>query len=67
MKTTKNTKKIDIKQIDFRNVALLSKYINQSGRLMTRRHNKTSAKEQRKIEQEVKRARYMALLPYIKQ
>ncbi len=57
---------IELNQIDFRNVALLCKYINQNGRVMTRRFNKTRAIEQRRIEQAIKRARYMALMPYLK-
>lgn len=59
--------KHDIKHIDYRDVHLLSKFINAHGKIMPRKRTGLSAKCQRKLEKAIKNARYMALMPYIKQ
>ncbi len=55
----------NIKYIDFKDVKLLQKYITEQGKIIPRRITGTSAKYQRQLARAIKRARYMALLPYV--
>lgn len=52
---------------DYKNVALLAEYINPHARILNRRRTDLSARKQRELAQAVKRARFMALMPYITQ
>lgn len=54
-----------IEHIDFKDVALLRKFLNPHGRILSRKRTGVTAKNQRKLALAVKRARYMALLPYV--
>lgn len=54
-----------IKIIDYKDVELLKRFISPSGKITSRRATGTSAKYQRMLAVAIKRARYMALLPYI--
>ncbi len=51
--------------VDYKNVALLQKHLNPHGRIQGSGRTDTSASRQRKIAMAVKRARFMALLPYV--
>ena len=53
-----------INMIDYKDVALLKKYISERGKILPRRVSGTSAKAQRKLTVAIKRARNLALLPY---
>ena len=53
-----------IKEIDYKDVALLKGYIMENGKIVPSRITGTSAKYQRQLATAIKRARYMALLPY---
>jgi small subunit ribosomal protein S18 len=53
------------KNIDYKDVELLKKFLNPHARLMARKRTGLSARHQRKLAEAVKRARFMALLPYI--
>ncbi len=53
-----------INQIDYKDVALLKKYITERGKILPRRVTGTSAIAQRKLTLAIKRARNLALLPY---
>jgi small subunit ribosomal protein S18 len=55
---------VKIEDINFKNVPLLSRFLDRRGRIMSRRKTRVSAKMQRRIVREVKRARHLALLPY---
>ena len=55
----------NIKHIDYKDVELLKKFINPSARILARKRTGVSAKNQRKLSQAIKRARFMGLLPYI--
>ena len=55
---------IRIDDIDYKNIALLSRFLDRRGRILSRRKTRVSAKVQRKIVREIKRARHLALLPY---
>ncbi|HYG38887.1 MAG TPA: 30S ribosomal protein S18 [Cytophagales bacterium] len=58
-------KKSGIKYIDYKDANFLLKFVNEQGKLLPRRLTGTSLKFQRKVAQAVKRARHMALLPYV--
>lgn len=54
-----------ITHIDYKDVDLLKKFISERGKILPRRVTGTSAKYQRKLTTAIKRARQMALLPYV--
>ncbi len=56
-----------IEHIDFKDVELLKKFITERGKILPRRVTGTSAKYQRKLAIAIKRARHMALLPFVKE
>ncbi|HVY73162.1 MAG TPA: 30S ribosomal protein S18 [Candidatus Paceibacterota bacterium] len=51
--------------IDYKDTETLKKFLNPHGKIMPRRRTGLSAPNQRALAQAVKRARFMALLPYI--
>ena len=51
--------------IDFKDVAKLRKYVSERSKILPRRITGTCAKHQREITLAIKRARHIALLPYI--
>ena len=57
--------KNNITYIDYKDVELLKRFISQNGKIMPRRVTGTSAKYQRMLATAIKRARQMALLPYV--
>ncbi|KXO15767.1 30S ribosomal protein S18 [Peptoniphilus sp. GNH] len=52
------------KEIDYKDVQTLKRFISDRGKILPRRITGSCAKHQRKITQEIKRARQIALLPY---
>lgn len=54
-----------ITYIDYKDVELLKKFISSNGKITPRRVTGTSAKYQRMLAKAIKRARQMALLPYV--
>lgn len=52
-------------RIDYKDTDLLKKFLNPHGKIMPRRRTGLSAANQRALAEAVKRARFMALLPYI--
>ncbi len=58
-------KKSGIKYIDYKDPEFLKKFLNEQGKILPRRLTGTSLKYQRKVAQAVKRARHLALLPYV--
>lgn len=50
--------------IDYKDVKLLERYISERGKILPARISGVSAKAQRKLQQAIKRARFLALLPY---
>jgi small subunit ribosomal protein S18 len=55
-----------VEQIDFKDVELLKRFITDRGKILPRRVTGTSAKWQRPLAIAIKRARHMALIPFIK-
>jgi len=54
-----------IKYIDYKDPEFLKKFLNEQGKILPRRLTGTSLKFQRKIAVAIKRARHLALLPYV--
>ena len=57
--------KSGIKYIDYKDPEFLKKFLNEQGKILPRRITGTSLKFQRRVAQAVKRARHLALLPYV--
>lgn len=58
-------KKLGIKYIDYKDPNFLLKFVNEQGKILPRRLTGTSAKYQKKVSTAVKRARHLALMPYV--
>ena len=58
-------KKSGIKFIDHKDPAFLLKLVNEQGKILPRRLTGTSAKYQKRVSQAIKRARHLALMPYV--
>ena len=58
-------KKSGIKYIDYKDPDFLMKFVNEQGKILPRRLTGTSLKYQRKVAVAVKRARHLALMPYV--
>jgi small subunit ribosomal protein S18 len=54
-------------ELDYKNVELLSRYVSERGRIMPSRISSISAKKQRKLALAIKRARMLALMPFVEQ
>lgn len=55
----------DVKYIDYKDVKTLQRYVTDQGKIIPRRITGTSAKYHRELTKAIKRARQMALLPYV--
>jgi small subunit ribosomal protein S18 len=58
-------KKAGIKYVDYKDPEFLKKFLNEQGKILPRRITGTSLKFQRRVATAVKRARSLALLPYV--
>jgi small subunit ribosomal protein S18 len=58
-------KKSGIKYVDYKNPDFLIKFINEQGKILPRRVTGTSQKFQKRVNKAVKRARHIAILPYV--
>jgi small subunit ribosomal protein S18 len=58
-------KKYGIKYIDYKDPDFLKQFVNEQGKILPRRITGNSLKYQRKIANAVKRARHLALLPFV--
>jgi small subunit ribosomal protein S18 len=56
-----------IKEIDYKDLDMLKQYITETGKIVPSRITGTSARYQRQLALAVKRARFLALLPYTDQ
>lgn len=55
----------NIHHIDYKDVALLQRYVSDRGKIRARRQTGTCAKHQRPLATAIKRARHIALLPFV--
>lgn len=53
-------------EIDWKDVKTLGRYLSERGKMMPSRITAVSQKKQRELAQAIKRARFMALLPYVR-
>ena len=54
-------------EIDYKDISLLKNYITETGKIVPSRITGTNAKYQRQLSAAIKRARFLALLPYTDQ
>ncbi len=66
-----NKKKVDplklrgIRYVDYRDIRILERFINDRGKILPNRITGVSSKYQRDIERSIKQARHLALLPFV--
>lgn len=56
----------NVKEIDHKNLALIKRYLNEFGQIETRKRSGNAPATQRMIATAIKRARLLALLPFVK-
>ncbi len=59
--------KMDSSELDYKNLDLLKQFLGETGKIVPSRITGANAKFQRQLTTEIKRARYLALLPYTDQ
>ena len=70
-KQEQRKKKIDplksrgIKYIDYKDTRLLARFVNEQGKILPSRITGISSKMQRQMTEAIKRARHLALMPYV--
>jgi small subunit ribosomal protein S18 len=55
----------DAPKIDYKDIKLLQRFVSERGKIVPRRITAVTAKEQRELAQAIKRARLLALLPFV--
>ena len=56
----------NLKNIDYKETELLRRFVSSQAKVIDPRHTGICAKHQRKLAEAIKRARFMALLPYVR-
>lgn len=56
---------VNAMKIDYKDVRVLSKFVSERGKMMPSRISAVSAKNQRALSLAIKRARFLALMPYV--
>ena len=54
-----------VENIDYKDIARLRRYMSERGKILPRRVTGTCAKHQRELTTAIKRARHIALMPYV--
>jgi len=54
-----------VKHIDYKDTELLKKFLNPHARILSKKQTRISSKNQRKLAQAIKRARFMGFLAYV--
>jgi small subunit ribosomal protein S18 len=54
------------KPVDYKDIDMIKKFINEKGKILPRRMTGNCAKHQRFITEQIKRARFLAFIPYVK-
>jgi small subunit ribosomal protein S18 len=60
-------REVTLDDIDYKQIQVLSRFVDRHGRILSRRKTRISAKMQRKVTREIKRARHLALMPYTRE
>lgn len=58
-------RKFGIRYVDYKDVDFLSQFVNDQGKILPRRITGNSLKYQRKVSSAIKKARHLALMPYL--
>lgn len=58
-------KRYGLKYVDYKDTTFLTQFVNEQGKILPRRITGTSLKYQRKVATAIKRARHLALMPYV--
>jgi len=58
-------KNLPLSDIHYKNTKLLQRYLTPSGNIVSRSKSGFDAKQQRRLSREIKRARHLALLPFV--
>ena len=58
-------RKFGIRHIDYKDLDFLTQFVNDQGKILPRRITGNSLKYQRKVATAIKRARHLAMLPYV--
>jgi small subunit ribosomal protein S18 len=61
----RRNKEISLKDINYKNTKFLSRLVSPGGRIIPARITRLNAKEQRQLSEAIKRARFLALMPYV--
>lgn len=56
----------NLKQIDYKEIGLLRRFVSGQAKIIDPKHTGVCAKHQRKVAEAVKRARFMGLLPFVR-
>jgi len=59
-------RKRTVKNIDYKDPATLSRFLSRWGKIKPSSATRLGAKDQRKLTEAIKRARFLALMPYVK-
>nr|YP_009549121.1 ribosomal protein S18 [Haplopteris elongata]AYW16183.1 ribosomal protein S18 [Haplopteris elongata] len=51
--------------VNYKNISLLRRFVSEQGKIVSRRMNRLSSKQQRMVATSIKRARILALLPFL--
>ena len=54
----------NVKQVDYKDIGILKDFVNENGKIIPARITGTKARYQRQLSVAIKRARYLALMPY---
>ncbi|MFA3782561.1 30S ribosomal protein S18 [Melioribacteraceae bacterium 4301-Me] len=65
MKTVKKIKRVITGYIDYKDSKQLQKFLTDQGKIIPRRITGLSAKQHRELVRAIKRARHLAILPYV--
>lgn len=65
MATRNDDQHLDVEYVDYKDVEMLERYTNNQGKILPRRVTDVSAKFQRQLTRAIKRARHLALMPYV--
>ncbi len=56
----------NIREVDYKEVDLLKRFISSQAKIISPKHTSVCAKHERMLAEAIKRARFMALLPYVR-
>jgi small subunit ribosomal protein S18 len=55
----------NVNEIDYKNTETLKRFLNPQAKILSKKQTNICAKHQRKLAQAIKKARFLALIPYV--